>query len=532
MTRFGASASAATNSPALPFALLVAVLLYNCATLGRVPAFLNEDDGIFASAAYQFWQTGKPGGPGYKDVVGLSTDMWAVGRTFAAIQGAFMHFFGVSIFAALLPSFLAGLGLLAATGALGRALWDAQTAWLASLLLAASGKFFEACRWARPDILLTFFFLLSLWLAASAPAGKPYRRLFLAGLVMGLSGDVHLNGFLIAPLPLLFWLLLRSEAWCVRWRAGLSFVGAGSLGALCWLALHYWPNPEAMLRQAAVYGGQTHGLRIAKLGLLGVLEAETHRYTDWFWAARGHRHLLEGLCVLAAGAWLLWREGRVGRAAVGVWIAFFLIGAAFMSNPFGWYLILIWPVFALWMARAFFAFPRRRVAQIVLLACFSAYLVNLALWYVKARQDVPLQARLPELRLLIPARAPVLASGGLWFAFWDRDYTGDYYFQFRDLETRVYPETGPTGWTEEQRKRGWRYIAAYGDLRRFLDPEVPLDEILASGPHRSRAAQIREARAFSLARCSVERRIPGYADSILVLRVHSDQTNTLRDSKK
>src|SRR5262249_25583048 len=317
-----------------------------------------------------------------------------------------------------------------------------------------------------PDVLLALFFASSLLLAASAPVGKPHFRLFLAGLTMGVAGDVHLDGFLIAPLPLLFWLLLRSGE-RPEWRpAILAFVGGGSVGAALWLALHYWPHPEFLRRQAALFGGQTHGIRVAELGLLGALQAEAKRYTDWFWSARGHRHLLEGLCVFAGLAWVSLYGGRAGRALVLVWIGFFVIAALFMSNPYGWYLILVWPLFALFMARLFLTFPSRLAARAAVVALFAAYLVNLALWGWKARQDVALPARVEQLRRLVPADAPVLGNGALWFAFWDRDFTDQYYLDFRDLEEKLFPGRGPSGFVAEQRRLGWRYIVAFGDLRR------------------------------------------------------------------
>src|SRR5262245_11845104 len=229
----------------LMLGLIAALLIFNFATLGRIPAFPIDDDGFYAAVAYQFWQTGRPGCAPCKDVVGLDRDVWAVGRISAAVQGMFLHFVGVSVFTALLPSFLVGLLLLVVTVALGRTLWDTQTGLLGALLLAASAKFFEASHSARPDILLALFFLFSLWLVASAPSQWPYGRLVGAGLVMGLAGDVHLNGFLIAPVPLLFWLLLRPASSRLRWRVALAYVGAGWLGVLFWLVLHYWPDPSS-----------------------------------------------------------------------------------------------------------------------------------------------------------------------------------------------------------------------------------------------------------------------------------------------
>ncbi|HZS52739.1 MAG TPA: glycosyltransferase family 39 protein [Bryobacterales bacterium] len=509
-----------------PLAAIGILLLYNAATLGRVPAFPNDDDGCYASAAYQFWNTGRPGVPGYQDAAGLGADVWAFGRTAAAFQGLFLHFGGVSLLHALLPSFLAGLGVLTVTAALAAVLWDRQTAVLAPLLLAASGKFFDACRWARPDMLLALFFLLSLWLAASARPGKPYVKLAAAGLAMGLSGDVHLNGFLIAFIPFLFWLFLRREPARVRWLGGAIFSAGVAAGVLFWLRLHYWPNPQAMLHQAAVYGGKTHGLRIADLGLAAAFKMEIQRYTDWFWDARGHRHALEGLCILAAGVWLWLREGRTGRALVAAWSAFFAVALLFMSNRFGWYLILPWPLFAIWMARLFQAFPARRIARGALALLLAACALNLGLWHWKARQDVPFSSRLAELRRVIPGDDPVLGNDVFWFAFWDKDFTSSEYLYLRRLEAENGRGPDASGWIAAQQRRKWRYIVASGELRLFLDPDFPLPLAVAS--RAGREDEIRQARAFSLERCSVVRRFAGVADTILVLRVNENNPDVAR----
>ncbi|MEO6724636.1 MAG: glycosyltransferase family 39 protein [Blastocatellia bacterium] len=495
----------------------MALLIFNGATLGRVPAWLNDDDGAYASAGYQFWRTGEPGIPGYRDVAGFERHVWSFGRVGAAVQGVAMRFAGVSAFTALLPSFLAGIGLVLVTAELGAVLWGAATGRLAALLLAASGKFFLACHGARPDLLLAFCFITALWLAASAPAGEPERRLLLAGLVMGIACDVHLNGFLLAPVPLFFWLLLRAEETRVRWRAAVVFIGAGVLCAFFWLLIHYWSHPAEFRFQAGI---DVEGLRVTQLGVLGALKAEIKRYTDWFWAARGHRHMLEGLLVLGGLVWTLKREGRTGRALAGAWGLIFLIGAALMNNPFGWYLIFVWPLFAVWMARALVAFPARRIAQSALALLLAAYLVNLGLWHFKASKEIPQSARLIELRRLIPANVPVLANGALWFAFWDRDYTDDYYLTLRALTAATRPPSEPTGWGAEQRRRGWRYIVAYGYLRRMLDAEVPLSEMLSDPIWGNRKEEVEQARSFALEHCSVIHRIPGWADTILVLRVN------------
>src|SRR5262249_19508378 len=64
----------------LMLGLIAAFSIFNFATLGRVPAFPHRDDGYYAAAAYQFWQTGRPRCAQCKDVVGLDRDVWVNGR--------------------------------------------------------------------------------------------------------------------------------------------------------------------------------------------------------------------------------------------------------------------------------------------------------------------------------------------------------------------------------------------------------------------------------------------------------------------
>src|SRR5215470_20318070 len=93
-------------------ACLSGLALYHAVTLGRTPAFPSDDDGAYAAAAYQIWQTGRPGVPGYKDVIGMGRDIYVLGHIGAAAQGVCMRLFGVSVVTALLPSFLIGQGTL------------------------------------------------------------------------------------------------------------------------------------------------------------------------------------------------------------------------------------------------------------------------------------------------------------------------------------------------------------------------------------------------------------------------------------
>lgn len=517
--------------------LLLAILLtvsYHFYALARIPAMPTDDDGAYAAAAWQIWQTGRPGVPGYRTVVGMGEDIYALGHLGAAIQGAAMRLAGVGVWTAIIPSVLTGLLLLWLVNLLGRRLYDQRTGRLAALLLGLSGVFFGASHSARPDLLVALFLVAALWLVARPGGG--YRQLLPAGLLMGMSGDVHPNGFLLAPVPLIFWLWRERPAWPVLWRGVVSYGAGGVIGIIYWLSRHYWPNPEGFRRQSMLHGLATHGVKLLDHGLVGALRIELQRYLNWFWAARAHRHLFEGLAVVAAGAFLLRRGDRTDRGLVIAWLAVFLIAAAFMGNEFGWYLIFAWPLFALWLARminllslssarwlgnrVWFGQPAGELPGRALLGLLiGSYLINLGLWHWKAGQDRPLAARTARIRELVPAGAPVLASASLWFALWDRDFTHEPYLPFRVLESRFYPESGPTGWAIEQRRLGWRYVVANGNMRRFLDPQVPLADVLATEPWRSRAAEVREARDFSAQNLRVLERLASPDDPVTVFEV-------------
>lgn len=494
-------------------------------TVGRVPAYPTDDDGAYAAAGWQIWQTGRPGVPGYRTVVGMGSDVYALGHLGAAVQGALMAVFGIGVRTAILPSVIVGVMLLGWCHLLGRRLWGVGSGLVAALLLGLSGVFFGAAHSARPDLLVTLFLMIGFWLVAGVgrvPGRSDYWRLGVAGLVMGVSGDAHPNGFLLAPLPLVFWLMRMRPGWSVLWRGVAAYGSGGLVGIGYWIARHYLPNPEEFWRQSALHGMATHGVRLRDHGLTGALRIELQRYLNWFWNARGHRHLYEGLCVMGAGVLLVWRGDRTDRALVGTWGVLFLIAAALMGNEFGWYLIFSWPLFCLWIGRAVALMPWPRVGMGLVALLIAGYIVNHALWFWKASRDRSLTERVAEIRAEVPAGAPVLASAGLWFALWDRDFTHEPYLPFRVLESRLYPETGPTGWEIEQQRCGWQYVVAYGNLRRFLDSRVPIEEILAVEPWRSRQAEVREARDYARRHLTVVRRLDSPDDPITIFRVEPD----------
>jgi 4-amino-4-deoxy-L-arabinose transferase-like glycosyltransferase len=505
--------------------ILIAIallLVFNLLTLGRIPEIPHGDDGGYASAAYQFWRTGHPGVPGYRNILGLDKDIFVFGRTAAAVQGIFMWIFGVSLTAALLPSFLSGVGLIVVTYGLGRTLWDKHHGLLAAVILTASGIFFLASRIARPDLLLALCFISALYLLASALPGRWSWRYPLAGLVMGLSGDLHLNGFFLAPIPLLFWFSLREERFHLRSMSAASYLVGVFLGGIFWLSLHYWPNPEAFTQQIEIFGGKTHGIRVVNLGLWGAIKGEIQRYLSWFWVAKLHRNIFEGLFIFVCGLWMLILGGRKERALFFAWFFIFGMSVLLMANPFGWYLIYVWPLFVLWIARVFlWAYHTRvrRWAVIFLCVLLIGSLGNLVLWTGKAFYGPSYAEISRELRSTIPPGAAVVAGGEWWFALSDRDFTDAQHVQFQALLAKERKEAPSSNWEHAWGRLRWQYAVAYGDSRDMLDREVPLNEAFASMGV-SRAEEIREARAFGMKHCHVVARISTASTPVLIMKIN------------
>jgi hypothetical protein len=276
-----------------------------------------------------------------------------------------------------------------------------------------------------------------------------------------------------------------------------------------------------------IYGVRTGGIRISSLGLLGATWREIQRYLSWFWDARFHRNLFEGLAILTCGIWMIAFGDRKDRALVIVWFLVFVMAVCFMANPFGWYLIYVWPLFALWLARCFMAIyetvtsrhVQRRWASICLSLLFVGYLSNLALWAGKAFWGPSYSAIAKELRSIIPKKASVVAGGEWWFALWDRDFTDSSRLQFRLAEAEVNPEARSAGWEHEWRRQHWQFVVAYADLQAMLDSGMPInDAVRFVGVARER--EIREARSFAERHCSVIRRIQTVESPVLVLAIH------------
>jgi len=216
--------------------LLLALLLFAAGLGLRDP--WPADEPRFALIARDMvlsgdWLIPRVGGEWYSDKPPLF--MWLVAAGYRLTGNLRIAF--------LLPSILAGLGMLALVFDLARRLWGREAAWLAGLLLLLTVQFTLQARTAQIDALVSLWVTLGVYgLLRHLLLGPQWHWYFVAWFAMGLGIITKGVGFL-PILMFLPWAVVR-----LRWPERLPRIDApvwrwwaGSLLAL--LAVALWLAP-------------------------------------------------------------------------------------------------------------------------------------------------------------------------------------------------------------------------------------------------------------------------------------------------
>ncbi len=258
-----------------------------------------------------------------------------------------LRLFGVSEWALRLPGMIASLATIVCVYGLSRRLYDARTAFLASVLLALSpfAILFAPTIFTDP--------WLTLWLTAAAWAAVS-RRDFVAGIAVGLAVASKQQGVLVAALVIA---LLVGEAVASAQRPArvllpiLGRLGPALLGfALVFAPLTWWDSlrwsnrPSFWDRSLTTYGG----LGLAPLSTWPDRAADWGRIFGYLFGAAGLTVVMLGLALAAA-----FHDRR--RVTIRVMAAFLLgyLALHFLATfqPWDRYLLPILPLLCLLAAR-------------------------------------------------------------------------------------------------------------------------------------------------------------------------------------
>jgi 4-amino-4-deoxy-L-arabinose transferase-like glycosyltransferase len=129
---------------------------------------------------------------------------------------------GVSEWTVRLPAALAGVGFVLATYLLGRDFFNARVGLIAATVLATSMRVIWEARWAHIDMLLGFFFVLTIYFGARSLLSKGRKHeIFLAYVFIGLAVLAKgLIGIVLPALLVVAFVLVRRD-WSIILNAKL-----------------------------------------------------------------------------------------------------------------------------------------------------------------------------------------------------------------------------------------------------------------------------------------------------------------------
>jgi 4-amino-4-deoxy-L-arabinose transferase-like glycosyltransferase len=262
--------------------------------------------------------------------------------------GLSFRLFGFGLLQGRLVSLLWGGLLLWFTYLAGRRLYGQGAAAIAVLFLAASQPFLVSSHMVRPDIVVAALVMAALWCTLRGLQDGGRHLHFLAGVILGLSFDVHPNTLAFIPMVGLCYLLrfgrrafLAPESWLLV--AGLA------LGALYYVGVRIAPDPAHYLEAFGYWIGVDKRPPGLSLSLLPAFQAELWRWDQYF-AGRTSELALIGLGLVAA-VWRLTRTRRLDPLLGGL-LAAFLVFVFLVSSKSEFYMILFFPLLVLLLAAA------------------------------------------------------------------------------------------------------------------------------------------------------------------------------------
>lgn len=227
-------------------AVLAAIAALHVWSLMRYPPPFC-DEAWLISRAWAFIQTGRAFGPLDAGIADRFEGYWVVNQwLITVVQSLVLRLSSTpSLLLARGLSLLWGTVLLAANYGIAHRLGGRNLAWGSTLLLALSPSFFFSAHQARYDIMAAALGYGAFTLVLNNRAGR-FRTDLLAGVLVGLAVETHLNSLIFVP-AILAWYLVNHGWQCIRKAQFWGWVTGGVIGGVFYLVLHVLPYPQTFL---------------------------------------------------------------------------------------------------------------------------------------------------------------------------------------------------------------------------------------------------------------------------------------------
>lgn len=425
-TRVGSLEGQSTRIASIVVVLLVLatvlVMLSHLIFLTTYPqVFIDEPWN--ANVAWTWLKTGvnfDPMHSGVLDQYGYGWVRWPyIGNAFWVVSFAIL---GMGLFQIRLVSWIFACVLLLLVFLVGRRSYGTLAGALAAFLLSLSPPFVQASHFARHDIMLAVLIMAVFLLTQIAFEKEKIWAHLLAGLLIGLSPDVHPNGvFFIVGFGVLYLFAYRMKIF--RKRGAWVFAIGVLIGVGYYVAGHILPSPAAYAAINKFWSQGSHQLPLfSPIRLLESLVQEVGRYHFF-------DNGLDFALIGASAVYLVWRRRRADLnllAFVGASLACFVF---FVGNKNDVYAILFYPFFILMVAETLASLitsasnsSQVRAFALVVLVLF---VVNSAVHYFRpaiSNRNYNYYAVTDQIKQAIPEGARVMGLPNWYLGLSDYDY--------------------------------------------------------------------------------------------------------------
>jgi 4-amino-4-deoxy-L-arabinose transferase-like glycosyltransferase len=356
---------------------------------------------------------------------------------------AVFSLFGVGLFQARSVSWFFGILLLVATVLAGRRSYALTTGMLAALFLALSPPFLQASHYARPDIMLATIMMAAYALTTKGLFEETRWPHVVAGFLVTLSLDVHLNAavfvFGFGALYLMDYgktVLRRPGTWL--------FVFGAFIGFAIYCLVHFDPSQDFFgILPTSFALSNTHQPPVLTLSLVNLLRSakdEIGRY-------RFYENGLDFAVIGASMAVLAVRRTRADRLLLVFVAATFLGFVLIVGAKHDIYAILLYPFFMLMVAESLLSLIRGsrsiELPRVFAGALLVLFVVSSTLDYARTlyeSRDYDYIAITQRLQSSVAPAARVMGMPYWWLGFVNSDFRSSlnltyyHYFQGLDLE--------------------------------------------------------------------------------------------------
>ena len=415
--------------------IVAAYVVYGVAAI-TVFTSVGGDEAWYTQSAWSFVTNGTFALPMFSDLAGFDRDDVVFGRVYLLLMAVAYWFGGPNVEAVQMVSFVSGLVALAAVFGIGTELWDWRTGVIAALLLGVAPNFLSQSHIARPEMMLVAFWTVAFYLVLSGDRIGSRLRLLAGGLIVGLSVDVHLNGAGFA-LGLLGVLLVRRSSR----RAFASFCLGLAVAFVWWVWVHVLSDPTLFREQLDAFTTADPPFVELLSRPIDIFVLEAARYVL---VQPPASVVLAWVAMLAVI--VLLRHHR--DSSLVSLLTLFAIVFAFMAlvtpHRVHLYAVLLWPVFALLVARLLVV-SARPIALGLGSAIVLASLLSIGASTWQGLQE-DYHSYVSRISAQIPPDATVQGDPLLWYGFTEQPFIAAPYFVLTD------------SYAEEVRRQGIDFV--------------------------------------------------------------------------